>query len=156
MAYDVFISYSTKDLKLVDQFRKKLDCIKNVKVFIAEYSTEPGDPLNQKIISAIKNCDLFVLLWSRNSDASDYVRQEIGIASALEKQIIPVLLDKKASLPAFVRGIKYLAAYDGMDNALNWIQENVKTRSIKYQRNIAFVVIVTLVIAIVWIVSKKK
>jgi hypothetical protein len=39
MRYDVFISYSTKDLSLVERFRKQLE-IQDVRVFVAKYDAQ--------------------------------------------------------------------------------------------------------------------
>src|ERR1019366_6314484 len=75
MAYSVFISYSTKDLHIANHVRAALS-IPNVNVFIDEYSVPASAPLNAFIEMGLRGCDLFVLLWSRNSKASDYVPQE--------------------------------------------------------------------------------
>ena len=79
MSLKVFISYSTKDLHIVD-FVRSILAGAPVEVFVAEYSVAPGTPLSPAIITAIKQCNLFILLWSHNSRASEWVPQEIGIA----------------------------------------------------------------------------
>lgn len=91
MALKVFISYSTKDIQTVD-FVRSILAGAPVEVFVAEYSVAPGTPLSPAIVTAIKQCNLFILLWSHNSRTSEWVPQEIGIAKGRNKQIIPVVL----------------------------------------------------------------
>ena len=155
MRYDVFISYSTKDLSLVERFRKQLE-MQDVRVFVAEYDAQPGQLLTRTIKAAIKRCDLFILLWSKNSSESDFVRDEVALADSLEKEIIPIQLEKDIQLPVFIRDLKYLPAYEGMEFALQWIKKNVKERCIKYQRNFAITMVVLLVLIIVGLVCSRK
>jgi hypothetical protein len=101
----------------------------SVEVFVAEHSVMPGQSLATTIITAIKSCDLFLLLWSRNSQESEWVRHELGIATGNDKAIIPVLLGKDVSPPAFLKHIKYLSAEDDPNAALNRLRENVFKRA---------------------------
>ncbi|MDT7603604.1 MAG: hypothetical protein QOF61_1601, partial [Acidobacteriota bacterium] len=110
MGYKVFISYSTKDLPIVD-YVKRLLTDTSIEVYVAEYSALPGVILDQHIINAIENCDLFILLWSRYSKASEWVPQEIGIATHAKRAIMPVVLEPNLDLPGFIKKLKYLPAY---------------------------------------------
>lgn len=78
MAYRVFISYSTKDIPNVDALRAFLQ-FPDVDCFVSEYAVTPGAPLAPTIKNVIVTCDLFVVLWSRNALASEWVSQEIGM-----------------------------------------------------------------------------
>jgi hypothetical protein len=93
MAYNVFISYSSKNLHIVDWARATLAQPGATEVFAAEYSVLPSQVLNDEIVQAIRACDLFVLLWSHDARASDYVPQEIGIAVGCNKTILPVVME---------------------------------------------------------------
>lgn len=124
MAYKVFISYSTKDFPLVEHVRNLLQH-SSIEVFIAEYSVAPGQSLPAEIISAIKNCNLFILLWSRNSKESEWVPQEIGIAISEKKPILPAVLEPDISLPGFISNLKYLPVYKKPGSALSWLRANV-------------------------------
>ena len=77
VAFSVFISYSTKDLSRARQIKRLLEGTGS-KVFLAEYSLPPGSELGQAILGAIKECDLFLLLWSSNAKSSEWVPQEVG------------------------------------------------------------------------------
>ena len=133
MAYNVFLSYSTKDMPLVNKIKNILEDA-GIEVFVAEYSVPPGNKLNNSIISAIKKCDLFVLVWSKNSKSSEYVQQEIGIAKGNNKIILPIVLHKKLELPAFISDIKYMKAYERPEESLKEFQEEVVELAMKRKK----------------------
>lgn len=108
--FKVFVSYSTHDLKNVTELQQSLVGT-GVEVFVAEHSVAPSEPLSAKISSAIGACDLFVLLWSNNAKASDWVPQEIGKAHSLNKTILPLVLDEGLALPGFISGLKYIEVF---------------------------------------------
>jgi len=128
MSFKVVISYSTKDIQFVEQVQQMLVST-SIDVFVAERSVLPGQSLSSEIISAIKSCDLFVLLWSKNSQSSEWVPQEIGIAKAAERQIIPLMLEPGLEPSGFIRDIKYLSVHDDPEKSLAWLQQHVLDRS---------------------------
>jgi hypothetical protein len=133
MAFSVFISYSTKDLSRARQIKRILEGTRS-EVFLAEYSLPPGSELGQGILGAIKECDLFLLLWSSNAKSSEWVPQEIGVARAHKRPIIPVMLHKGIELPGFLKGLKYLPLYKDPNRALVWLQRNVFQQAQKKQQ----------------------
>jgi hypothetical protein len=108
--FKVFVSYSTYDLKNVEQLQQSLQG-SGVEVFVAEHSIAPSETLAAKISTAISGCDLFVLLWSENARASEWVPQEIGKAHSLNKPILPLVLTEGLNLPAFINNLKYLPVF---------------------------------------------
>ena len=153
MALKIFISYSSKDLSVVNFVRSML-IGSPVEVFIAEYSVAPGQSLSPSIISAIKLCDLFVLLWSKNSEDSQWVPQEIGIATAENKQIIPVVLQSGLKLPGFIGDLKYLDVPKDPQGAFTWLRDNVfaKANAKQQQEAVAWLAIGG---ALLWLLSRK-
>lgn len=117
MEFNVFISYSTQDLQQVKALEKQLSNTP-INVFVAEHSILPSEELTSEISGAIKACDLFIVLWSKNAKDSDWVSQEIGKATALNKKILPLVLDQDLSLPGFVSGLKYLSVAKDPENSL--------------------------------------
>ena len=111
MTFNIFISYSTKDLETARQFQNNLAQIKGTRVFLSDASLIIGQ-LDIALINEIKNCDLFFVLYSKNSTASTYVQQEIGVAKGNNKIVIPILLDAEAKPDAMLQGISYLSLYD--------------------------------------------
>jgi len=118
MEFNIFISYSTHDLQQVQALQKQL-VNTPINVFVAEHSIKPSEELATKISTAINNCDLFVVLWSENAKNSDWVSQEIGKATALNKKILPLVLDPDLNLPGFVSGLKYLPIYKNQEASLS-------------------------------------
>jgi len=153
VALKIFISYSSKDLSVVNFVRSML-IGSPVEVFIAEYSVAPGQSLSPSIISAIKLCDLFVLLWSKNSEDSQWVPQEIGIATAENKQIIPVVLQSGLKLPGFIGDLKYLDVPKDPQGAFTWLRDNVfaKANAKQQQEAVAWLAIGG---ALLWLLSRK-
>jgi hypothetical protein len=132
MAYSVFVSYSTKDIPNVEQLRQFLQ-LPDVQCFVSEYAVRPGVPLAPTIKNAILTCDLFILLWSKNADASEWVSQEIGIAHASQKPILPYMLEPGLSLPGFIKELRYVAAYQNPQQSLYQLRETVLKNSLTKQ-----------------------
>jgi hypothetical protein len=131
MAYHVFISYSSKNMNIVDWARSTLSQPGHVEVFAAEYSVIPSQLLNDEIEKAIRACDLFVLLWSYDARASDYVPQEIGIAKGCYKTILPVVMEDDVPVPGFISNLKYLAAHKDWNGSFIWLTQFVRENAVK-------------------------
>ena len=129
MAYDVFMSYSTKNLHIVDWAVKTLHRQGHIHVFAAEYSVQPSQVLNQQIELAIRNCDLFILLWSQDARVSDYVPQEIGIAKGCNKVTLPVVMEEGVPVPGFISDLKYLPAHKNWDGSFQWLTQFVRANA---------------------------
>jgi hypothetical protein len=153
MPYKVFISYSTNDFSIVEYVRRLISS-PDVDIFIAEYSVVPSEPLGSKILEAIKSCDMFVLLWSKNSKASEWVPQEIGVARGTDRIIIPVVLDEGLILPGFISDLKYLAAYQNPAESFLWLQQHINSYSAKQKQNNGLALI-GISVALIWLLSQK-
>lgn len=133
MPYKVFISYSTKDLSKVNHLKSMLEH-SSIEVFVAEYSLLPGQQLSESILTAIKSCNLFILLWSSSARDSEWVPQEIGIAKSGAKTILPVVIERNLSLPGFISDLKYLNVTQDPGRALDWLKDNVFKQAEEHQR----------------------
>lgn len=122
MDFKIFISYSTHDLDQVNLLRQQL-ANTPVTMFVAEHSVLPSQELPKEISNAIRDCDLFVVLWSENARDSDWVSQEIGRASALQKLILPLVLTEGLKLPGFISNLKYIPVFREPDLALTQARE---------------------------------
>ena len=123
MQFKIFVSYSTHDIEQVELLRQQLNGTP-IEIFVAEHSVQPSEDLGEKISKAIEECDLFVVLWSKNAQDSDWVSQEIGRAGAMKKTIFPLVLTEGVALPGFISNLKYLPVYRDPEGAV------VKTREI--------------------------
>jgi hypothetical protein len=134
VSYSIFVSYSTKDIEIVDNLKGVLNN-PGIDVFVAEYSVKPSESLNAKIYPAIQRSDLFILLWSKNSEVSPWVEKEIEHARAFDKIIFPVLLDEEAEIPAVLQDIKYLPAHASPKKAMDYIKSEVFSSAQKKSNN---------------------
>jgi hypothetical protein len=133
LAFQIFVSYSTRDLHVVTALHNHLEPL-GVSVYVAAYSTAPGQSLPQEIKRAIEGCDLFLLIWSTSAQSSTWVPQEIGVATGLKKPIMPVVLHAGLQLPAFLSDLKYLELYKYPAAAINWLQRFVAQRAEQKQK----------------------
>jgi len=138
MSYRIFVSYSTLDLGVVQKIERIVTGT-GIEVFVAEHSVKPGERLDSRLLSAIRDCDLFLVLVSSHSVQSSWVEQEIGIATASNKPILPVLLEPEVELPGVISGVKYLRAHDNPEEALVWLRQTVFAKAQKKQQNEALV-----------------
>lgn len=122
MDFNIFVSYSTHDLDQVNLLKQQL-ANTPVTVFVAENSVLPSQELPKEISKAIEDCDLFIVLWSKNARDSDWVPQEIGRASALKKTILPLVLTEGLNLPGFISNLKYIAVFRDPNLALSQARE---------------------------------
>lgn len=107
MGLEIFISYSSVDLNTIETIIEPLKEQEGIHIFCAEYSLNPGQKISDKIIQKISNADLFILFHSENASNSNYVQQEIGVAKANNKTIIPILLDS-SKLEGMLEDINYI------------------------------------------------
>jgi hypothetical protein len=154
--YKVFISYSTKNLDIVQWAKHTLDQPGLTEVFAAEYSVAPGTVLNAEIMKAIRGCDLFVLLWTQEARKSDYVPQEIGIAVAANKMILPIVMEANLPVPGFISNLKYLDAHRDMEGAFAWLAQFVRDNSAHQQDQQKAAALLALLIGGVWLFSSGK
>src|SRR5271157_51459 len=155
MAYNVFISYSSKNLHIVDWARSTLAQPGVTEVFAAEYSVLPSHVLNDAIIRAIRGCDLFVLLWSHDARTSDYVPQEIGIAVGCNKPILPVVMEENVTVPGFITNLKYLAAHKNWDGSFEWLAQFVHDNATKLQNAKALGALAVTILGGIWLFGDK-
>jgi len=92
MAHDVFISYSSKDQKIVEGLLAYLEQ-NGVRCFVAFRDIPPGEPWPPKITVAIRNCKLMVLVFSEQSNDSEHVENEIVMCKENRKPIITFKLE---------------------------------------------------------------
>lgn len=92
MNMDVFISYSSKDKKIADAMCHFLE-EKKIKCWIAPRDVRAGRDYGGEIVRAIKNCKVFVLVFSNDTNNSDHVANEIEIAIDNKKLIAPFKIE---------------------------------------------------------------
>lgn len=129
----IFISYSTRNkkraLKLADELKNR-----GVEVWFDDWDLPAGHKLLDSIYSGIKESDYFVLILTKNSVKSNYVKEELDIAKQeeIEKgdtKIIPLLFEK-CEIPIHLKTKKYInfRNFDrGMEELIKNISKAEKT-----------------------------
>ncbi len=84
------MSHSCADLLHVELVRRQIEAL-GVDVYLAEHDLRPGTSIAAKVLEAIGRCDALVVLITGNSIDSVFVQQEVGIARAFGRPIIPIV-----------------------------------------------------------------
>lgn len=92
MKYDVFISYSRKDTRVV-QIICKLFAENGITFWYDNNEIPPGDEFYSTIVDAIKDSRITLFVSSTNSNHSVYTAKEVAVAFNEGKYIIPYKID---------------------------------------------------------------
>lgn len=101
----LFLCYSDKDKIIAGLFKKYFERITGFSVFLAHVDIDPSTQWNIEIIRNLKHSDVFVPIISSDSIVSAYCNQEIGMAIALGKKIIPIKISRN-NPPGFITTIQ--------------------------------------------------
>ena len=86
----VFVSYSRDDIEIVE---KVLAATKGPDLkFWLDRDIPTGTPWRSRIAEEIRNADVFMILLSPSSVASEEVRRELAVAAKARKPICPVMI----------------------------------------------------------------
>lgn len=90
----VFISYSSKDRLFVSKLTQLLEAM-YISYWKAPEMIPTGSSYAREIPKAIKECEVFLLVVSANSQESIWVEKEMDCAVYNRKEIIPVMIDEE-------------------------------------------------------------
>ena len=90
---DVFISHSSADSKLAYAMCDYLE-EKGIRCWIAPRDIPGGEKYGKSIIMGLKTCKIMVVLFNRNSNASEAVETEVERAFNYKTILIPFKLDE--------------------------------------------------------------
>ncbi len=110
----IFISYAHQDAQQIKLLALAYKA-QGVDYFYDRDSLAPGDVYEEKIYDYIDSSDLFVLCWSKNAAASDYVAKEKGRALLraypqlsqrdATLKICPISIEPRADLPSDMKEV---------------------------------------------------
>lgn len=92
MAHEVFISYSSENKRIADAACAALET-QRIRCWIAPRDPIPGINWRVQILDAIADCQIVVLIFSRNADNSKQVQTEISEAFERGKVIVPFRIE---------------------------------------------------------------
>jgi hypothetical protein len=93
MAFDVFISHSSKDKSTADATCAALERA-GIRAWIAPRDVRPGTEYAAAIIEAIDSCRAMVLIFSSNANASHQIPREIERAVRKGVLIVPMRIEE--------------------------------------------------------------
>ena len=112
----VFISHNKADKDTARQIGMSL-VAEEIKVWFDEWEISAGDSIVEQINTGLKGCTHFIVIWSKNSAKSNWVRRELNstlnraIQSGAPK-LIPIILDE-TPIPELLAGIQYIKYEEG-------------------------------------------
>lgn len=112
MAFDVFISYASKDKIVADAVCAKLES-SGIRCWIAPRDIVPGTSYGEAIIEAIHGAKVMVLVFSSNANASGHIPKEVERAVSNGVAILPFRIEDVApgkSLDYFIGSVHWLDA----------------------------------------------
>lgn len=113
---DVFISFSSKDARRVQEIHARL-VERGLDVWWMN-NIAPGDSAIREVSRELEGAKKVVLAWSRHAAESPYVEGEIMHAFGTRK-LLPVRIEKW-SWPAFLSSVQYIDMAPGDDETEAW------------------------------------
>ncbi len=105
--YDVFISYSRKDVQVIDRIEKELEKY-GIKMFIDRAGIDAGTDWAETIAQALYESEVVLFVWSENSNTSVNTANEIALAIDYQKTIVPFKIGEfKADFKLSYRLIRF-------------------------------------------------
>lgn len=101
----VFISFAKQDHHLVHHLIG-LFVEQGITPLVATQRLSPGERLDEKVRRMIKESNCVLVIYTTNAARSRWVEQEIGVAKAFNKYIVP-LKTHKSKLSAMLDGYEY-------------------------------------------------
>lgn len=120
----VFLSYSSKDKKLVGDIKQSLESL-GFEVFLAHEDIEPSLEWQEEIIKNLRTCDIFIPIVNENYKKSNWTDQESGFAVALEKLVVPI--DVGLVPYGFIGKYQALKLGDNIQNSCRKVKSIVRT-----------------------------
>lgn len=125
---DVFISYSRKDISVVDKICSQFDG-QGISYWIDRKGIAGGEQWRKEIVEGITNSTFFVIVISANSTRSINVLKELNIAESKKRKILPIIIDQAAIPPEMeyqLAGVQHIDFNRGFAEAMLRLIEAIK------------------------------
>lgn len=106
MSTQVFISYSHSDTDFAGKLTKRLEQA-GYEVWFDHTDIQTGTHWDDEIVKGLNSSEVFLVLLSNKSTASQNVKDEIGYALDHDKQILPILLET-CEVPLRLSRVQYV------------------------------------------------
>lgn len=125
--YDVFISYSSKNQKVVEAMCAYLEQHK-VRCFVAYRDIPKGVVWAKAIVEALDESKMMVVVFSEEFNLSDQVDREIELASEDKKPILTFRISNtmfKGAKKYYLKNINWIDAFPNPENLFDSLLDNV-------------------------------
>ena len=129
MKYDVFISYSSHDQKVVEGLCAYLEQQK-IRCFVAYRDIPRGVVWARAIVDALDESRMMVVVFSEHFNNSDQVDREIELASEDKKPILTFRISDdvfKGAKKYYLKNINWIDAFPNPEQVFGSVAENVAT-----------------------------
>jgi TIR domain/FHA domain len=130
----VFISYSREDKLIVSALVRELQNNK-IDIWIDQKHIDAGSHWDDSIQWAIDSCSHLLLILSKASTISNYVRDEFIYAKRKNKKILVAIIND-VELPLALGRIQYIDFRDNYDTSLQKLVNILKETTIPIQTNL--------------------
>lgn len=113
----VYISYALKDLKVVSQIKNLLES-NGVSVWIANERINDGDYFKESIRNGLNSSAVVLMIATKEFLQSRAATFEMGAAFALNKKVIPIILDEPEAIPTELASLHFYRLTDENRNEL--------------------------------------
>ncbi len=124
----VFISYKAEEYEVADWVRQTLEQ-NDISCWMAPASIPGGSSYAVEIPQAIRGCQVFVLILSRQSQESKWVPKEIDQAINANKTIMPFMLENcelKDDFNFYLSNVQRYAAYENKARAMEKMLREIR------------------------------
>jgi len=131
----IFISYSSKEAAVAAKVCDYLEA-SGIRCWIAPRNIDAGGNYASQIVSAIKTCEILVVLASENTNASGHVSNEVSIAFDNRKVIIPFKLQDFNFTDEYLYFLgrkHWIEAYEDLPGAMRTLKETILSLSTAFQ-----------------------
>ncbi|MFR9513368.1 MAG: toll/interleukin-1 receptor domain-containing protein [Rikenellaceae bacterium] len=128
MKYDVFISYSSKDQKVVEALSHYLESC-NIRCFVAYRDIPKGIVWAAAITAAIESSQMMLVVFSENFNNSDQVDREIEMCSEEKKPILTYRIadaNFKGAKKYYLKNINWIDAFPNPEINFGELQSSIK------------------------------
>jgi hypothetical protein len=128
MKYDIFISYSSKDQKIVEGLSAYLEQ-QGIRCFVAYRDISKGVIWAAAITEAIENCQCMVVVFSGNFNSSPQVDREIEMCAEEKKPIIPFKIQDAPLSGAkkyYLKNINWIDAFPDPEKCFGELYQAVR------------------------------
>ena len=90
---EIFISHADEDKIIAREIADEMEKIDGLNVFVAHENLDPGTDWKNELTRKIFDCDVFMILLTKNFHPAEWTEQEVGIAHAFDRRMIPIRFD---------------------------------------------------------------